>query len=1022
MPHPFRLSPLFHGALLVVLGFAAGTCEAGPERVEPMEPSAFTLRSWQEREGLPSDDMLGVTQDAHGYLWAVSKTTLARFDGTTFLPVPVPEGAVLRGFSAPPAGPAQDGELLLPGTRDRHDLTAGYHLWRRGAFHFVPEPLLAEKSPQAAFHAADGTRWIGCADGTLLWRQGAARGRVDTLAGSTSKRPWLFASDAAGRTWALWNNAVHRLDRTGAREVPLPYPETELKIFPGRSGGVWLVARTTLYRGDAAGSGFTEIRRLPETLRALYLQAALEDRQGRLWFGTRSQGLHRLAGEELRQVPTSSDDIAGLCDDGDDSLWIATDGGGLNRLRVQAHQLFDRERGLHDNYSYTVAADPRGALWLANRDGGVARVESGNVDPLARRAGWPSFSARSVHPAPDGRVWIASGLGVFHTDPEKPESLIRVPELAAWRDVRSTFVARNGDYWLALEPERIGRWRAGELTVFDRSRGFDGREVRAFAEDAAGRIWLGAANGALFRSTADGFERVDFPDAAESGALQVIHFDADGRLMIGTTRRGVLMFAPGDFRAPRALDREHGLPNSNVSQLLLDDHGRYWFATRGGIFWAHVEQVRAFAAGRANYVHTIMVGKDDGVPPLSCLGIYQPAAGKAPDGTLWFATRRGVLRTDPAVVAQGRDTVPPVELAALTFDDAPQPLAARVELPAPVRKVQLRLAALNLAMPESILLRVRLEGFDEGWTVLGPDRTVTYPRLPPGRYVLAVRVSHGGARWHLQPALLTLIVPTPWWQTWWFLLAAATAVLAALGFVIRTWSHRRLQRRLRQAEQARAIERERTRIARDIHDDIGATLTRISLLTQTAKQQQAAPSEPLDKIHDATRAITRSLDEIVWAVNPRHDNLESLVYYLANFAQEFLAAAGMRCRLEAPNPTPAIALSSQLRHNLFLSCREALHNAVKHSGATTVTLQLEVQPAALTLRIVDNGRGLDAAPAGARTPDRIAAGNGLANLRQHLADLHGECTLATAPTGGTVVTLRVPLPSTHPDENPPRHH
>lgn len=1014
---PAPHSRVCRGLLLVALLAAASAASSSHAREEVATARAFTLRSWQEREGLPSDDMQGVVQDAEGYLWAIGKTNLGRFDGTTFLPVPVPEGAILRGFSAVTGDDAElRGLLALPGTRARGAAEAGVHFWRHGAFHFVAEPALAGKTPQSLHDAPDGTRWIGCEDGTLLWRRGGDVARIDALAGIASRRPFLFASDAAGRTWALWGQAVYRLDPAGAHDVKLPHAETDLKLFSSRSGGVWLVARNVLWRAGADGTGWTEVRRLPDSVRAHYLLAALEDRAGRLWFGTRSQGLHQLAGDDLARVATSSDDIAGLIEDHDGSLWVATDGGGLNRLRPQAYQLFDRDRGLLDNYSYTVAADGRGDLWLANRDGGVARVRDGQLDPIARRAGWPAFSARSVHPAPDGSVWITTGLGVFRTAPDNPDTLQRVPELAQLREVRATFVARNGDYWLALDQERVGRWRAGELAVFDRTNGFEARDVRAFAEDDAGRIWIGAGSGVLHRVDADGstLERVRFSDDAESGVIQVIRFEADGRLLLGTTRRGVLLFAPGNFAHCRALGRDHGLLNSNVSQILRDDSDRYWFATRGGIFWAHGEQVRAFGDGRANYVHTIMVGKDDGVPPLSCLGLYQPAAWKAADGSLWFATRRGVLRADSAIVAQGRDTVPPVQLAALSFDDQPQPLAARAEVPPGTRKIQLRLAALNLATPESILLRVRLEGFDEDWSVLGADRTVTYPRLPPGRYVLGVRISNGGARWHHQPALFTLIVPTPWWQAWWFLAAAGLGVLAVVALAIRTWSHRRLQSRLREAEQARVLERERTRIARDIHDDIGATLTRISLLTQSAKQPNGNSGDALDKIHDSTRAITRSLDEIVWAINPRHDNLESLVYYLANFAQDFLSTAGIRCRIDAPNPTPPLPLASQVRHNLFLACREALHNVVKHSGATLVILQVALEPGLLTIRLTDNGRGFAVAAATAPTADRIASGNGLRNLRQQLADVRGDCAVDSPASGGTVVTLRVPLPSLRP--------
>lgn len=999
---------------------ACGVSRATEPPAEPVPP-AYTQRNWQEREGLPSDDLVGAQQDAAGFLWVVGKGNLSRFDGTTFEPVAVPAGAVLRGFATVPASAPDRGTLVLPASRGEAGVEAGCQIRRERTFEFEPEPTLAGKAPRVVYYAPDGARWIGCEDGALLRRHGTSATRFDLPALPANNKPPAFASDAAGTVWIAWGPTIHRVEGGSLVEARLPEREAELRLASSRTGGVWLVGGTSLWRAQAGAAGFSEVQRLPDELASRFLLALLEDRHGFLWLGTRSRGLHRLAGGRFLRVPVSSDDIAGLCEDADNSLWVATDGGGLNRLRAQAHQFFDRDRGLYDNYSYTVAADRTGAVWIANRDGSVVRVQDEVVDPVARRAGWRPFSARSIHPSPTGEIWIASGLGVFRSHTDRPESLEQIAGLAALRNIRATFVARNGDYWLAVDPDRVARWRDGELTFFGAAHGFDGREVRAFAEDERGRLWLGAANGALFRATdEDRFERVTFPDADDCGPVQVIRFEDGGRMLLGTTRRGVVMLSGPDLSSVRRLDRLSGLPNNNVSQMLVDDHDRYWFATRAGIYWAPGGQVRAFASGQTGYVHTVMLGEDDGLPPLSCLGIYQPAAWKAADGTLWFATRRGVLRTDPAIVARGRDTVPAVSVTHVAFDDREQAVAAELDLAPAVRKVRLGLSALNLATPESTQLRVRLDGFDEDWAVLGADRSVTYPRLPPGRYVFSAMVSNGGGPWHRPPPLLTLVVHPAWWQTPWVRLAATTAVLAGLWAATRAWSHRRLRLRLRTVEQAGAIERERARIARDIHDDIGATLTRISLLTQTAPPPDGSHAATLAKIHESTRSVTRALNEIVWAVNPRHDNLESLVYYLGNFAQDFLGTAGIRCRLGSPNPPAATTLASQVRHSLFLACREALHNVVKHAGATEVALGIVASPGELTVTIADDGRGFDPGLP-ARASSGLASGNGLGNMQQHMAGLGGRCTVQPRPAGGTIVTFRVPLPpSTSADEDPTR--
>jgi len=218
-------------------------------------------------------------------------------------------------------------------------------------------------------------------------------------------------------------------------------------------------------------------------------------------------------------------------------------------------------------------------------------------------------------------------------------------------------------------------------------------------------------------------------------------------------------------------------------------------------------------------------------------------------------------------------------------------------------------------------------------------------------------------------------------------------------------------RKLERAERQRDIERERSRIARDIHDDLGAQLTRITMMSESARGEVANPERAaagLEKIYHTARELTRSMDEIVWAVNPRHDTLEGLASYLEKFAQDWLASAGLRCRLDLPLQYPEWHLASESRHNLFLAFKEALHNAVKHSGASEVLIRLTLQQESFELAVEDNGRGFapgagaDQAPV---SPGRAASGNGLENMRRRLAAIGGNCDIRSTPGASTKVVF-----------------
>ena len=212
-----------------------------------------------------------------------------------------------------------------------------------------------------------------------------------------------------------------------------------------------------------------------------------------------------------------------------------------------------------------------------------------------------------------------------------------------------------------------------------------------------------------------------------------------------------------------------------------------------------------------------------------------------------------------------------------------------------------------------------------------------------------------------------------------------------LGAAVFWVSRRRVRYKLEQSERQHALERERARIARDIHDDLGASLTRITMLSQSVRAEiegQTQASDDVDQIYSTARELTRAMDEIVWAVNPKHDTLDSLVTYLGRYAQHFLSSAGVRCRLDVPVYPPAWALTSEIRHNVFLAFKEALHNVVKHAAATEVRISLELEPDGFSLMVADNGRGFDLRPSsGFRASSR-----GHALQRGKRADEHEKTT------------------------------
>jgi signal transduction histidine kinase len=409
-----------------------------------------------------------------------------------------------------------------------------------------------------------------------------------------------------------------------------------------------------------------------------------------------------------------------------------------------------------------------------------------------------------------------------------------------------------------------------------------------------------------------------------------------------------------------------------------------------------------------------------------CSGGFQPGVCKTADGRLWFPTAKGLAIIDPANFTTNI-VPPPVVIEELSVEGKPvrfqgAKVAERVadfasapQIPPGKQRLELRYTGLSFAAPDKVRFRHRLEGLESDWVEAGTKRVAQYSYLPPGTYTFRVIACNNDDVWNEEGASLTFRVLPQVWQTWWFkiiLAVAAAGVVAALAISV---TRMRVRRKLEQLERQRALERERARIARDIHDDLGASLTRITLLSQSVRSElgsehRAVPD--VDQIYSTARELTRSMDEIVWAVNPEHDTLDSLVTYLGRFAQRFLSVAGIRCRLDAPLDLPALALTSEMRHNVFLAFKEALNNVVKHAQATEVRLSLELRPEGFMLVIADNGRGFRCPPGQAPALEpadgqRLVAGNGLANMQKRLREIGGCCEWETAPGEGTRAKLVV---------------
>jgi signal transduction histidine kinase len=294
----------------------------------------------------------------------------------------------------------------------------------------------------------------------------------------------------------------------------------------------------------------------------------------------------------------------------------------------------------------------------------------------------------------------------------------------------------------------------------------------------------------------------------------------------------------------------------------------------------------------------------------------------------------------------------------------------------------------------------KLEGIDADWNPATDQRSASYARLGSGSYRFMVRAINSDGTPGAQAAVLPFLILPPIWQRWWALSLAA----GAIGAVAYTVHHHRLRRALE-------LEHVRTRIAADLHDDIGSSLSRIAIQSEVARRHasgvQDVPAQLLSNIADTARSLVDAMSDIVWSIDPKRDDLATVVVRVREFAGEMFDGIRVRWEFSGPSDAKRIAVSPDHRRQLFLILKEAITNIARHSNCATASINLTVDERGLRADIRDDGRGL---PAGyAESEDRPGAGYGLRSMRARAASLGGAIDIRSAPGGGTHITLQVPL-------------
>lgn len=973
-------------------------------------PSA-TVRNWDVDAGLPSPRVYAVAHTPDGYVWVATYAGLSRFDGVDFTTITPAEEPALGAAIVTALAVDATGTLWV-GTEGGHLCTRG-----RGGFESVVIPEIAGVRITAIRPRQDGSIWLASSGGVAVVTGSTTRlyGREDGLQTADIRD---LVVDRSGTAWALAGGRLHRLDGDRWLTIDLDGAQSwNLTAIAGAAeGGVWCAEKAArlpngrasrVIRVTADGrTEATDIGSWPLNPERSRIEALLEDASGRLWCATRGAGVYcRLADGEWWKVGAETslaraDGIAFAVDPHAD-VWIGTRSNGMYQVGGVFVRVMRLPERLQDYVVTSVAATSAGELWAGTDGGGVVYWRDRTAEIFGPDQGVPSGRVSAVAAGDSGRLYVGTeaGLAIFE---HGRFAVVPLGEGAKPVGCECLFPDGEASLWVGTREATFRIEAAGVVEVF---RG-DGLRLPAvcFVRDSGGRLVVVDRAGTLYEHLDGAFEEliVEAPEPFPGG--RVLAADQAGGLWIGSYGSGLARLADGRLR--RWSQQANGLPSSHVVALVASA-GVVWAGSENGVFGCPVEAFARSTDGERPAVWRVT--QADGLPEKVCTARRQPAACTTPDGMIWMPNGPAVAGFRPADAMTPLAVFPPrVERARADGVEVLPEAEGRLRMPVGTQRLEFRITSPNTVAPHRLAFRHRLVGFDEAWVGIEGRRVASYTGVSPGDYRLQVEVRGPNGVWKPMAEDLSLRLPPRFWQRREMQAAAAGLLICLVAAAVWAGERRQSQRRLERLRVEQAREQERQRIARDIHDDIGSGLTEIVMLSHLASRGSGNGdgSTTIQRIEDRARRLTRSMDEVVWAINPRNDSLEGFITYFHRWAQAFLSNAGLRVRWDLPLEPTEAPLAAEVRHQLLLACKETVTNVVKHSGAHEVRIRLSPRPAGLEILIEDDGRGF--AGASAQT------GHGLDNLRARLASLGGTCEIESTAGRGTRVRFVVAA-----DRSPP---
>jgi signal transduction histidine kinase/streptogramin lyase len=949
----------------------------------PAEAQGLLLKNYSTSDGLPDSRVAPIMQDREGYLWFGTQAGLTRYNGRQF-----------ENF-----GPAHE----IPGIFGRSILQD--HL---------------------------GAIWFGYSGfnaGGLIRISNGPKTAITHKTGLTGNQVFVVAEDHGGDFWVATDvglERVHFLDSSRTRWISDgPYDTAVSAIYVDKKGSIWYAGANGLFKGRARR--FTRVFETPSSDRLWHVRpySFFETQSGDLWFGsyraayTMHDGHVTILGHADGVPPRG---VWCFREDLDGTLWAGTMNGLYKIIHTGRKYHLIKEQSFGNDVVYDMCLDREGNLWFASAPGLRKLLAKGLVVSFSGQHELATPGFGPILASPEGPIDFGSRTTGLYSLHSGKVSIRRDYGLSWTYTITSLHADPGGELWLGL-------WRKGAMhlqgvrhRLYTSRDGLPSDNVHAFLRLDDNRLLIGTSAGlACLHSdgTVNRLTSPSFPDPAifDLKAQPSMKGERHADTIWAATDHGVMRLAL-DSSGIVASDTLAGAPqlsNRIVYEILVDNNRRLWFGTDGaGVYVKDGDHLSGFTeedglAGNRVYalaedsVGNIWIGTSAGISCFDGVSLrnftFRQGFGETGvhglitdrQGYLWVSSFPGIKKLKPFRFHKSLEP-PPLYLTDVQVEGTHLPLEGDHELDPDPAVITFRFAALSYTDENSVRYRYLLEGFDRAWSRPEQLREIRYTHLPPGAYTFRVLARSGDGVSTPRPLAFSFTILPPVWLRWWFISLAAVAAAAAVYALYRFRLNKLLE-----------LERTRSKIALDLHDDIGSSLTRISVMTEVAQRraegENGNTAEYLTKVGETARELIESLGDIVWAVDPKHDTLQNAIRRIVQFGQDMCDGKEILLETELNGTYDHVRLSPEQRRDVYLIFKEAIHNVVRHSGASRVRFCATSTKSGVLLELLDNGTGLPEAPSGER--------HGLTSIRERAQRVGTHFSMTGKKDEGTRISLEL---------------